>query len=785
MARRAKRRNPIVSFFVTFFVSIILVAATTASICCLALVWYVNTYVNPSVALLDLANMDLNLTTIIYAEDPETGEYIEYEKLYQSGENRVWVDYEDIPIYMGQAFVAIEDERFYTHQGVDWKRTAGAVLGFVGGTNSSYGGSTITQQLIKNLTNENEYSVRRKVNEIFRALELEKELGGDKNRILELYMNTIPFGNSAHGVQAAAYTYFNKDVSELTLAECAAIAGITNAPTKYNPFTNPENTKERQELILGKMLELGMISTEEYTVAKNQELLYERPQVEEDVLEPYSYFTDAIITDLVQDLKDQKGYSDQLAEKIVLTGGLRVYATIDLDIQDIMDEVYQNDDNFPDISNNGETPQSAMVVMEPGGKIVGLVGGRGEKTGSRVLNRTESQRQPGSSIKPVSTYAPAVDLGLITPYSVLTDEAVMEVNGSSWPRNDSGTYSGQIVLKTAVARSVNTIAVQVLQMLTPEYSFDFLTQKLGMEDSLVSHRTTSSGSTVTDIDLAPLALGGLTDGVTVREMAGAYGIFINNGDYVKPFTYSKVTYSDGEILISNEDIEPIHALENEKTVYYMNTILQGVTESGGTASSVNIDGISTAGKTGTTTANRDRWFCGYTPYYVCTTWFGYDSSYELGSLSSNPSTELWKDVMYAIHEDLPDKSFELTNDNFSMVKYCTLTGLLPSSSCTTATGNYYKGDAPKVVCSGHYVAPVEPEVPEETVDPLDPLLDPEGTVIDPETGTSGQTTDTTTTDPSTTDPATPVDPEGNSEATTPDTVEPIEPVVPADTQITG
>lgn len=730
LATKKKKKRHIVR---TTLLSLVLICITTAAICGLALAWYIHSYINPSIEALDLSTINLNLTTIIYAQDPATGEFVEYEKLHESGENRIWVDYEDIPAYMGQAFVAIEDERFYTHKGVDWKRTFGAALKWVGGGDKAYGGSTITQQLIKNVTNDKDYSIRRKIKEIFSALALENDVDGDKDRILEMYMNTIPFGNSACGVQAAAHTYFNKDVSQLTLAECAAIAGITNAPTKYNPFRNPENTKARQEVILSKMLELGMITQSEYSAAKVQELKYERPADELNLLAPYTYFTDTIINDLVRDLKEQKGYSEQLAEQIVRTGGLKIYATIDQKVQGVMDDVYTNDDNFPKISKNGEQPQSAMVVMKPGGAIVGIVGGRGEKTGSRLLNRAESKRQPGSSLKPISTYGPAMDAGLITPYTGMVDEPFQELNGKPWPRNDNYKYTGSIILKDAVARSVNTIAVKTLDMLTPEAAYKFMTEKVGMESSIVSNRTLTNGKVVSDIGLAALGLGGLTDGVTVRQMAGAYGIFVNNGDFVKPFTYSKVLDANDNILLSNEAPEAIHAFENEKTTYYMNETLQGVTRAGGTASSAKVSGMATAGKTGTTTANRDRWFCGYTPYYVGATWFGYDQNYSLSGLSSNPATNLWKKVMFKIHEGLPDKSFPTPESGFSKVSYCTKTGLLPGAGCETATGNFYKGDAPKETCPGHVIEPVTPE------EMLPGAIDPETGLPYPTPPTEGGT----------------------------------------------
>ncbi len=711
----------------TFLVSLFLVFVMTAAICGLAFAWYVHSYINPSIEALDLDSVSLNLTSVIYAPD-EKGDYVEYEKLHGE-QNRIWADLQDIPQYMGDAFIAIEDQRFYSHRGVDWKRTLGATLSWVGG-GSQYGGSTITQQLIKNLTDEKDYSVRRKINEIFRALALEKQVDGNKKRILEMYMNLVPFGNNAYGVQAAARTYFNKEVSQLSLAECAAIAGITNAPTKLNPFRHPENTKARQEIILSQMLQQGLITQSEYSEARSQTLNYQRPSDETDE-KPYSYFTDTVITDLIADLQERKGYSRQLAEQMVLTGGLQIYATIDPTVQQTMEEIYAEDSNFPSITHNGKVPDSAMVILRPNGQVAGIVGGRGQKTGSRVLNRaTQSKRQPGSSIKPIAVYGPAMDAGIITPYTGMEDEPYQELNGKPWPRNDNGVYSGPILLKNAVARSVNTIAVKTLAELTPEASFRFLTENLGMGGSLVASRTTSDGRVVSDVGLAQLGLGGLTDGVTVREMAGAYSIFVNDGDFVKPYTYTAAQDSKGNTILSNEDPAVIHAFKNEKTTYYMNITLQGVTQSGGTAASAKIAGMDTAGKTGTTTANRDRWFCGYTPYYVGACWVGYDDNYKLSGLGSNPATNLWKKVMSRIHEGLPDKSFPEPGDGFKRAAYCTATGLKPSAGCETATGWFFKGDEPENLCPGHIKVEENPQIDVSAIDPETGL--PMGAVLNPD-----------------------------------------------------
>lgn len=735
MAKRTKVKT---HSFRTFFVSVFLIMILTAAICGVAFAWYIHTYIKPN-ADLNIDELGMNFTSFIYVQDSDTGEYYEYEKLHGQ-ENRIWVDMEEIPKNLGNAFVAIEDQRFYSHEGVDWKRTAGAVVNYLSG-NGSYGGSTITQQLIKNLTEDNEYSVKRKINEIFRALALEKQID-DKDRILEMYMNTIPFGQHAYGVKAAAKTYFNKDVSNLSLAECAAIAGITNAPTRYNPFRHPENTKTRQTLILNAMCDQGLITTNDRDSALAEPLNYERPADEEGTTEPYSYFTDTVYTDIVNDLQNELGYSYIRAVDAVTSGGLKIYTTMDPKVQTSMEEVFTDESNFPSISKNGIKPQSAMVVLKPDGGIAGIIGGRGEKTASLIQNRaTLTTRQPGSSIKPIAVYGPAMDAGIITPYSIAKDEPYTKINGSSWPRNSNGVYTGDVLLKTAVAKSINTVAVQTLAQLTPEKSYQFLTQKLGFH-YLVGSRTTSSGKVYSDIGLAPLALGGLTDGVTVREMAGAYTIFVNGGNFYAPHSYTKVLDSSGATLLSYEDLAPVVAFENEKTSYYMNETLKGVVTSG-TGRAAKIKGMDTAGKTGTTTANRDRWFCGYTPYYVGACWFGYDENYRLSGLSSNPSTKLWTEVMSRIHEDLPNATFPKPGEGFTKHSYCTETGLLPTAHCPTAVGYFYEGDLPTQTCTKH-VAP-----PEDTTG-----TNPDGTMIDPENPNKPATDETTPSSPSDTNEGT-------------------------------
>ena len=691
--RKKKSKAKRVGFVI---LTLFLIGLTTAAMCIGAFVLYLNIVILPE-ADLDISSLSMKFNSVIYYED-DNGQQQVLQKL-ASQENREWVDMEQIPENLANAFVAIEDQRFYEHKGVDWKRTFGAALNWVLPIGSGYGGSTITQQLVKNMTDDDDYSVKRKITEIMRALTLEKKIN-DKDTILELYMNIIYFGKNAYGVQTAAKTYFDKPVSELDLAECALIAGLTQNPAQYNPFKYPENAKERQQAVLFKMYEQGYITESEYNDAVAEEMVYREASSSSQSSGPYSYFTDMVITDVVNDLQEQLGYSESYARTLVTSGGLSIYATVDMDVQETLEDVYEDSSNFPSISEDGVRPESAMIVLDPtNGQIRGVVGGRGEKTDSLVLNRaTQSKRSPGSSIKPISTYAPAIDQGLITPYSVVTDMPVFNNSGTAWPRNENRCYDGQTTIMQGVADSTNTVAVQVLKMLTPQSAYNFLTEKLGF--------TTLENA---DIDYAPMALGGLTDGATVREMAQAYTALANYGNYSEAISYTKVVDANGETILSNEDNTPTQVFEHpESTPYYINDLLTNAVENG-TGKLAKINGIDVAGKTGTTTDNKDRWFAGYTPYYVGVTWFGYDERYGLPSLSPNPAVAVWSEVMDRLHEDKEDKSFqEPAEGDFVEAEYCLDSGLEPVRACRgdvrgsrIETGWFYKDDVPEDTCNLH------------------------------------------------------------------------------------
>lgn len=684
-------------------ITLVLIGVLCGCFCGIAFAMYVHIYINPSAqetAAEISKGLGLNLNSFIYAKESDSDEYTLYETI-KGKENREWVDSDKIPDTLKNAVVAIEDERFYKHHGVDWVRTIGAVKGWLlGGT--QYGGSTITQQLIKNITADNDYSVKRKVNEIFRAFALEKEID-DKDRILVMYLNTIYLGYNSYGVQTAAMQYFDKDVSQLDLAESAVLAGLTNNPSIYDVYNHPEKVKERQETILAQMLDQKMISQEEYEAAVAEELNY-RPyeEYQQEIKSTYSYFTDEVIKDVINDLMTEKGYSRLVAENMVYSGGLNIYATIDTKVQNALDEVWANADNFPNTEKYGEIPQSAMVITDKQGNIVGIAGGRGEKTSSRGFSyASDARRQPGSSIKPLATYGPAMDAGIATPDTTVYDRAlIQDEEGNPWPMNDGKYPTGRaMTVKEGMTRSLNTISAQLLKQLTPQKSYEFMTQQLGFK--LVDSRTNEDGTVQSDIDLAPLALGALTDGVTVREMAGGFSTFINDGVYGGTRTYTKVTDSEGNTIMENTP-NTDKGFTNVRTDYYMLDCLQNVTAHG-TAYGIQLDGVETGGKTGTTTSNTDIWFCGITPKYSGAVWVGYEHNYRLDGLYGRNAAEIWLAVMQKVHAGDSGLVFDSHPQDFEEVTYCMDTGLLASGACRAAgraaIGRFWKDKVPTETCS--------------------------------------------------------------------------------------
>lgn len=640
---------------------------------------------------IDVDNYVMNLTSEVYYTDSVTGNPISIDKIY-SNENRIWVSFLEMPQHLKDAAVAIEDERFYKHHGIDFKRTLGATFYYFIDRDRGYGGSTITQQVVKNITGNTDRSVERKIKEMWNSFRLERKMS--KDQILELYLNTIYLSQGCNGVGAAAHMYFDKEASELTLAEAAAIVGITQYPTRYDPFLNPENNKEKQETILAKMLELGYIDKKEHDDAVAEKLSFVKSNMRTGT-NFNSYFTDQVIMDVAKELAEKKSYDYDAAFKLLHTGGFKIYSTIDPEIQKAVDRVYQNSDNFKDGG------QSAIVIIDPEtGEVKAMSGGGGKKEGDFVLNRaTMTLRQPGSSIKPLAVYAPALEYGIITPSTIYEDKKV--TYGSWSPKNFYSGFRGNMTVTTAVKLSVNTVAVQILDELGVDKSFNFLKNKLGIS-SLVDSKTVN-GTVLTDKTLGALALGGLTDGVSVYEMAGAYSAIANDGVYIRPHTFTRVVDKNGKVVLE-ADTTKTTAMSKD-TALQMKQLMLGVTASGGTGVEAAISGVPVAGKTGTTDDNYDKWFAGITPYYVGVTWYGFDIPKDMGYYSYNPAINLWKKVMTDVHSGLPSKSFAGVKTTVN-VEICNVSGKVATDICVDAEGkpttthkSFYYTSVPSQSCS--------------------------------------------------------------------------------------
>lgn len=671
-----------------------------------------------------LDEFETKVSTELYHQEPESGEWVMYQTLFMDAENRIWANLDQIPKNLQKAVVAIEDKRFYTHKGVDWHGTARAILSTLFG-GSVQGGSTITQQLVKNVTGDNQNTVKRKVTEIYRALDLEKRY--EKDEILEAYLNEVYFGHSCYGVVTASLTYFDKDVSELSLAECASLVAITNNPSLYDPIEaswSRENNRERQLLVLGAMLEQEKISQEEYDAAKAEDIVFANgytisgryvgsnpstgstddagdgstgdtgEQLPSDETEnkprksSQSYFTDAVIDDVASALVEKYGLTDttdpvtgqvttafEQGVNMVYGKGYKIYTTKNPNYQAIAEEVCSDTANLPYTTTytNGygeketEQLQVGMTIVDPyTGYVVAMVGGAGVKEGARVWNWATSARQCGSAIKPISVYAPALDDGTINGASSIDDYPVMVLNNTAYPKNANGRYMGLTPLHTAIARSTNTCAVRVVQEYGTGKAYDFMTNRLGFT-TLTYQDSQQVGN---------MGLGGLDRGVTTEEMAAAFGAFANEGVYTAPRTFIRVEDPDGNVIIENEAKSSVAM--KDTTAALMNSLLQEVVNAG-TGYEGRISGMHVAGKTGTTNNDQDRYFVGYTPYYSCAVWVGYAHNQRIVA-SGNPAASMWQKVMSRVHEGLADKDF-FSCSGLTYVKVCADSGLLATDSC--------------------------------------------------------------------------------------------------------
>lgn len=662
-------------------------------------------YVHTSLDLdVDISAYTLKQSSTVYYQDKASGEWVELTKLH-GVENRTLVSIDEIPQHVRDALISIEDERFESHHGVDWKSTAKAILGKLTGS-STRGGSTISQQVIKNTTGDNEVTIKRKVREIFRALRLEKNYS--KDEILETYLNLVYFGNGCNGIEAAAESYFGKTVGELTIAEAASIVGITQFPYKYDPSRGDwyrEQNKERQLTVLYKMHELGKISDEEYEQAKVEPLVFSwdpgfvpsagvASRVDTASSTEYdSYFVERMFNDIVADMHEQLGYDESVAKDLLYTGGYSIYCTVDPKVQSIVESVYADRNNLNYTSSKGQQLQSGATIIDNStGNIVAVAGRVGEREGRFLLDYSTVVRQCGSAIKPLSVYAPALDAGVITPASVIDDYPVEMLNGSAWPVNAYSGYRSIMTLQDAIRNSSNPTAVRTAIKLTLPASYAFMTENLGFT-TLTNDDMTAAGA---------LALGGLSKGVTTREMAAAYASFANGGVYTTPRTYTEVRDHNGNVILENKSES--HVAMKESTAYAMNELLKNVVRNG-TGTGANFSGMTIAGKTGSTNSNNDRYFVGYTPYYTAAVWVGYDTPTRIVA-SGNPAATLWKTFMSKVHAGLPNKDFDVSSDGMVSVTVCTQTGLLASAGCPSQTVKVASGSAPTLSCDGHIAVTV-------------------------------------------------------------------------------
>ena len=763
MGKRAR-----VSFIRVLFVSLI---ALCIAVTCLG-VGSFRGVIDTAPDVDDIDIMPLGYATFLY---DDAGNQI--RKLAAPDSNRLPVTLDQIPVDLQHAVVAIEDERFYEHNGIDVKGILRAGMKALTTGDFSEGASTITQQLLKNnvFTNWTSESTQlerftRKIQEQYLAVQVEKKT--DKDTILENYLNTINLGAGSYGVQAAARQYFDKDVWDLNLSECATLAGITQNPTKFNPIINPDSNRKRRKEVLQHMLDQNYITQDQYDEALVDDV-YSRIQAAQEKNSStentvYTYFEDELTDQIINDLMNIKGYTKKQATNLLYSGGLKVYTTQDSKIQNILDEEYADPSNYPDTvqyeldyaltvtdpngnqvnyskemlqlyfqnedpdfdllfdsPEDGQTyvdkykasilangskvlaervnfapqPQSSMSVIDQHtGYVKALIGGRGEKTASLTLNRaTDTTRQPGSTFKIVSTYAPALNEKGMTLATTFEDEPYEYPDGSP-VNNATRSYNGTTTIRTAIQNSINVVAVKCLEKVTPELGLKYL-DNFGF--TTLAHGTEAdkdaNGNVWSDANLAT-ALGGITRGVTNVELCASYAAIANGGNYIKPIYYTKILDHNGNVLIENTAAE--RSVIKESTAFLLTSAMEDVVKQG-TGTACQLDNMPVAGKTGTTEAYNDLWFVGYTPYYTCAVWSGYDNNEKLPDYARNFHKALWKKVMTRIHEGLPSKEFEKPA-SVEKLSVCEETGLLPRAGCPVITEYFDVGTMPTEYCDQHF-----------------------------------------------------------------------------------
>ena len=709
--KKQRKEHPVLRVIFGTLFTLFAIGAICGTVACTYVYNFAVDYIANEENAMDLEEYKANQaqTSIIYAYDSDK-QLVELLRLH-GAENRVWIDYEDIPQTMIDAFRDLEDKRFYEHQGVDWTRT---ILGVVK-SGFEQGGSTITQQLIKNLTGENGRTVSRKFFEILNALNLEQNY--HKKTIMEFYLNTAYLGNGCYGVKTAAEYYFGKEVADLNAAECATIASITQAPGALDPIANFEANHERQQYCLRCMFEQESLTEAEYQEAKNFELVFNEDGKVEDGSNPVdenkeysdaeieeiekekeeiesSYYTDYVIDNVIEDLMREYDLTYNEAWKKVFFGGLRIYSAVDMDIQEKAEYVYENRTVFPNEEDTEERPavQSAITIMDYNGRVVAMVGGAGEKGPFRGLNRaSQSARQPGSSIKPISVYAPAIDQDVIT-WSTKVQNYGIKMGSSRWPTNyggNAGSPNSFVTVQHALQVSLNTVPAQIARKMGLETCFDFL-----VDDLKFTTFVEDKSSDFYDGNYSTIAVGGCSEGVTTLEMAAAFQMFGNNGYYFRPYAYYKVTNNDGtEVLLKSGDDSGDQVI-SESSAGVMRNLLKTVTKGGGTGAAYGVKGFDTFAKTGTTSDDKDRWFVAGTPYYVAAVWYGYDQPRKISNVSGNPAGRIFKEIMDDVHEDL-DRDLDYPKANGVVARsYCTISGDIANAGCPKATGYYKSSNVP-------------------------------------------------------------------------------------------
>lgn len=631
-----------------------------------------------------------------------------YEEISVSATKKEWVSYDKISDSLKNSFIAMEDRVFFEHSGIDVKRTVAAFLNYIiPFSKTDFGGSTITQQVIKNISGDNERSIKRKLSEILRALHI--EYNHSKKEILEVYLNIVPLSENIVGVGEAAEAYFSKSASELNYAEAAMLVGIANAPTKYNPYKHPTECKEKRNRVLYSLYDCGYIDREYYELAKNQELGIKPKNTDNNSY--VSWFSETVCKDLSQDFSARYNIAPSVAEKMIYSGGFHIYSTVVPEVQKIIEDYFSKTENFsPDVANGLE--YSMVVSNHKNGNLLGIVGGVGKKSANRILNFANVNVIPGSTLKPIALYAPLINDKKINWATVFDDVPVTFLKDElgeykMFPKNSPNVYDGLTTVKDALKVSKNTVAVRLYEMLGAEKIYSNLVENFGLT-SIIKDGKNSDGTHYSDLSVSPLALGQLSKGVSLRKLTEAYNVFPNDGVLKKGRSYVAVEDSEGKLIFENLSTEK--EVFTEETARIMNKLLEFVVEEG-TAKGIKLrESIDTAGKTGTSGEDKDRLFIGYTPYISAGIWCGYKPQKKEIGKQNISHLEIWDNVMRQIHEKLfsneQDENFSI--DGLEYLPYCKDSGKLLIDECgydprgTRAEYGFFTRDnKPEIFCDRH------------------------------------------------------------------------------------